>query len=137
MSTDDPNHEPSERPTTDPTGVISELRVRLDDFVDGDPPLPLAYLLVVTGPARGTTLVVDRLPVVVGRSTDADLVINDETVSRTHAELRGDRTAVELEDLGSSNGTTLQGNPIVGSLALLDGDLVGFGSAICLVKRIS
>lgn len=128
---------PDDHTTSDPTGVISEVRVRLDDFLEGEPELPLAYLLVVTGPARGATLVVDHLPVVVGRSSDADLVIDDETVSRRHAELRGDRAALEIEDLGSSNGTTLQGNPIVGSLALLDGDLVGFGSATCLVKRIS
>lgn len=133
MITDRPDHEANE----EPTGVLPQVLPRLDDFIAGEPDLPLAYLLVVTGPARGTTLVVDRLPVVVGRSDEAGLVIRDDTVSRRHAELRGDRTVLEMEDLGSSNGTTLRGNPIVGALALLDGDLVGFGSAVCLVKRIA
>ncbi len=128
---------PDDQAPDDVTGVLPQVLLRLDDFIAGEPTLPLAYLLVVTGPARGTTLVVDRLPLVVGRSDEADLVIPDETVSRRHAELRGDRSALEVEDLGSSNGTTLRGNAIVGSLALLDGDLVGFGSAVCLVKRIA
>ena len=43
---------------------------------------------------------------------------------------------LEIEDLGSSNGTAINGNPMVGALGLLDGDLVSFGSATCLVKRV-
>ena len=119
------------------TGVVPVASVRLSDFVDGDPPLPLAYLLVVTGDARGETLVVDELPAVIGRANEADLVVADDTVSRRHAELRGDRAAVVLVDLGSSNGTTLNGNPMVGEVAVHDGDIVGFGSATVVVKRIS
>ena len=45
-------------------------------------------------------------------------------------------TALEIEDVGSSNGTSINGNPMVGTLGLLDGDLVSFGSATCLVKRV-
>ena len=44
---------------------------------------------------------------------------------------------VEIEDLGSSNGTTLNGNHIIGSLLLRDGDLLGLGSATFLVKRVA
>ena len=63
-------------------------------------------------------------------------MLADHTVSRRHAVLRGDRDALEVEDLGSSNGTSINGNPMVGALTLLDGDLVSFGSATALVKRI-
>lgn len=111
--------------------------LRLADFIDGDPSLPYAFLLVVGGDARGTALVVDELPVVVGRSDEADLVLADDTVSRRHARLDGDRSMLFLTDLGSSNGTTLNGNPTDGDLLLRDGDIVGFGSATVLVKRIS
>ena len=93
-------------------------------------------LVVLSGPARGTTLVVGALPAEIGRAPEADLVIEDDTVSRHHAVLRGDRGGLELEDLGSSNGTSINGNPMAGALSLLDGDLVTFGSATCLVKRI-
>ena len=50
--------------------------------------------------------------------------------------LRVTSDGLELEDLGSSNGTTMNGNRIEGMFRLLDGDLVGFGSATALVKRI-
>lgn len=120
----------------DATGVVPVQRPRLADLLEGDPPLPYAVLVVLRGPARGATLVVRALPAELGRSPDADLVLDDDTVSRHHAVLRGDRDGLELEDLGSSNGTNINGNPMAGALSLLDGDLVTFGSATCLVKRI-
>ena len=120
----------------DPTGILPVTRPVLADLLEGEPAVPLAYLVVLTGPARGRTLVVDTLPIEIGRSPEADLVLPDDTVSRRHAVLRGDRGALEVEDLGSSNGTSINGNPMVGALTLLDGDLVTFGSATVLVKRI-
>ena len=121
----------------DTTGAVPVASVRLSDFLEGDPALPFAYLLVVTGDDRGHTLTVEDLPTVIGRAAEADLVIDDETVSRRHAQLTGDRDALVLSDLGSSNGTTLNGNPMVGEVVLHDGDLIGFGSATIVVKRIA
>lgn len=120
----------------DPTGILPVTRPVLADLLAGEPAVPLAYLVVLTGPARGMTLVVDALPLEIGRSPEADLVLPDDTVSRRHAVLRGDRGAIEVEDLGSSNGTSINGNPMVGALTLLDGDLVTLGSATLLVKRV-
>lgn len=120
----------------DPTGVVPVVRPQLADLLGGDPPVPHAFLVVLTGPARGEVLVVDRLPVELGRSPDADLVLPDDTVSRRHAVLQGERGAVEVEDLGSSNGTSINGNPMIGSLRLLDGDLVSFGQVTVLVKVV-
>jgi pSer/pThr/pTyr-binding forkhead associated (FHA) protein len=137
MSTDAQPSGEGSSPDADTTRATPVASVRLSDFVAGDPPLPIAYLLVVTGADRGRTLVVDHLPVVIGRAADADLVIDDETVSRNHARLSGDRNTLVLVDLGSSNGTALNGNPMVGELALHDGDLVGFGSATAVVKHIA
>jgi pSer/pThr/pTyr-binding forkhead associated (FHA) protein len=120
----------------DATGVLPVQRPGLADLLEGEPSLPYALLVVLSGPARGMVLVVESLPAELGRSPEADLVLDDDTVSRRHAVLRGDRSGLELEDLGSSNGTNINGNPMVGSLSLLDGDLVSFGSATCLVKRV-
>jgi pSer/pThr/pTyr-binding forkhead associated (FHA) protein len=125
-----------DRPS-EPTGMVPAVEVRLNDFLGATPALPVALLLVVGGEARGQLLAVDRLPAVIGRSLDADLTVADETVSRRHAELDGDRGHLEIEDRGSSNGTTLNGNPIAGTITLHDGDLLGLGSATLLVKRVT
>lgn len=135
MSSDDSSGEPGADDSV--TSAVPVATPRLGDFLGGDPPLPLAYLLVVSGEDRGRTLIVEELPAVIGRAHDADLVVADDTVSRHHARLTGDRDALLLTDLGSSNGTTMNGNPMVGELALHDGDLVGFGEAVLVVKGVS
>ncbi|MFB6619628.1 FHA domain-containing protein [Streptomyces sp. NPDC056367] len=71
----------------------------------------------------------------IGRAPDSDLVIDDLVVSRRHAELRSlaDGT-YEIADLGSHNGTYLNGARIDGAARLFEGDIVGIGhSAFCLV----
>ncbi|MFJ8052816.1 FHA domain-containing protein [Streptomyces luteogriseus] len=70
----------------------------------------------------------------IGRATDNDLIIDDLQVSRRHAELRAlaDGT-YEIIDLGSHNGTYLNGRPVT-SAPVGQGDIVGIGhSAFCLV----
>lgn len=64
----------------------------------------------------------------VGRSTQGDLVISDSTVSRKHAEVEiVDEDNISLTDLGSHNGTTVNGYAITGSAKLQDGDIISFG----------
>lgn len=70
----------------------------------------------------------------IGRAAENDLVIDDLVVSRRHAELRAlPEGAYEIADLGSHNGTFLNGSPV--TVALIGpGDIVGIGhSAFCLV----
>ncbi|MEW2582058.1 FHA domain-containing protein [Streptomyces virginiae] len=76
-----------------------------------------------------------RTAVRIGRATDNDLVIDELDVSRRHAELRAlaDGT-YEIADLGSHNGTYLNGAPVTGAAPLTEGDIVGIGHlAFCLV----
>jgi hypothetical protein len=68
-------------------------------------------------------------PTVVGRDPRADLVIGDETVSRSHARLEEIEGGLWVEDLGSSNGTTLNGRRVASCLAQ-EGDLLGFGDLL-------
>ncbi|GAB2935695.1 FHA domain-containing protein [Nonomuraea fastidiosa] len=70
----------------------------------------------------------DRERYVVGRGSSCDLVLTDLTVSRVHAELRreGDG-AWMLVDLGSLNGTRLNGWRLVGPARVKSGDEVAFG----------
>ncbi|MGB7063280.1 MAG: SpoIIE family protein phosphatase [Candidatus Zixiibacteriota bacterium] len=64
----------------------------------------------------------------VGRSTQGDLVISDSTVSRRHAEIEiVDENIINLADLGSHNGTTVNGYAISDSAELHNGDIISFG----------
>jgi pSer/pThr/pTyr-binding forkhead associated (FHA) protein len=74
---------------------------------------------------------VDRL--VVGRGTDADLRINDPGVSRRHAELRLEAGDVVVEDLGSTNGTLVDGER-VDRRRLHDGATVRVGHTDLVVR---
>lgn len=67
--------------------------------------------------------------VVMGRAGDAGLHINDQGASRRHAEIirRGDRMFVR--DLGSTNGTYVNGTRIQGEEELLDGTIIAIGHA--------
>ncbi|MFF7202741.1 FHA domain-containing protein [Streptomyces sp. NPDC008141] len=70
----------------------------------------------------------------IGRGDDNDLVIDDLVVSRHHAELRAHSDGTyEIVDIGSHNGTFLNGQPVE-SARIGSGDIVGIGhSAFCLV----
>ncbi|MFF1443210.1 FHA domain-containing protein [Streptomyces sp. NPDC058295] len=90
----------------------------------------------VTGTFREPTSVrpLPSRTVRIGRAADNDLVVDDLVVSRRHAELRAlPDGAHEIVDLGSHNGTYLNGLPV--TRATLDpGDIVGIGhSDFCLV----
>lgn len=62
----------------------------------------------------------------VGRSADCELTIDDPRVSRNHAKLLVEGEKVTLEDLGSANGTLVNGQRLVGSTVLANGDEVQF-----------
>lgn len=124
-----------DEPDASQTQVFEAFGLRLADFVHGEPPLPSAVLVSVTPPTRGTVYVVTGSPAVIGRSSESDVEVVDERVSRRHAQITGDRDELQIEDLGSRNGTMINGNPIVGQITLRDGDFVGLG-AVSLYVRI-
>ncbi|MEU9120913.1 FHA domain-containing protein [Streptomyces sp. NPDC048506] len=69
----------------------------------------------------------------IGRAPDNDLVVDDLSVSRRHAELRAGPEGFEIVDLESHNGTYLNGQP-VDRAPMIPGDIVGIGhSAFALV----
>jgi len=67
-----------------------------------------------------------RGPWTVGRAEDNDIVIRDPNVSRRHARLERHENGFAVEDLGSTNGTLLDGAPI-GRERIDDGDEITFG----------
>ena len=64
----------------------------------------------------------------VGRLPESTILINDTNVSRNHAEIRTGSAAYVAVDLGSTNGTMVNGVRIVGEQRLNDGDIISFGS---------
>jgi len=72
------------------------------------------------------TFVIDRPRVAIGRDPGNDLVLDSPIVSRRHAELEVRDDTVRLRDLGSANGTAVNGQPIT-EQALRDGDIIRIG----------
>jgi len=69
--------------------------------------------------------------VVLGREQgSADLVLNDPGISRRHAAVRSGGGQITVEDLGSSNGTFVNGQRISGEVELADGDEVQLGAVV-------
>lgn len=69
-----------------------------------------------------------RYPMSVGRAPGSVLRINDATVSRYHAQLHGVGGHWTLRDIGSANGTWVNGSRVVGAVPVASGDLVRFGA---------
>ncbi len=66
--------------------------------------------------------------VTIGRSPDRDIPLKDNEVSGSHAELTVGTHEVRLRDVGSSNGTRVNGNPISSEVVLKDTDTITVGS---------
>ena len=78
----------------------------------------------------------DGESLVVGRDPGCELVIEDPRVSKRHAQLRWSGDGWTLEDLGSKNGTAVNGQPGE-SAALRDGDAISFGGLSGRFERLS
>jgi len=89
-------------------------------------------LSILTGPREGETIEVDR-ELLIGRS-DADLEIEDPELSRRHAAVRPVPGAIEIEDLGSLNGTTVNGERISEPVRLFGGEQVKLGKSTLLAR---
>lgn len=84
------------------------------------------------GDAQGTTtIVLDETRGTVGRREDNTYVLSDPRVSRVHAQVEMRAGRVFLADLGSSAGTTVNGETLEGPYALQHGDEIAFGPVAC------
>jgi pSer/pThr/pTyr-binding forkhead associated (FHA) protein len=85
-----------------------------------------ALLVVRRGPNAGARFLLDADVTTAGRHPDADIFLDDVTVSRRHAEFTRHGSAFEVKDLGSLNGTYFDGVRIESAL-LTDGTEVQVG----------
>jgi serine/threonine protein phosphatase PrpC/pSer/pThr/pTyr-binding forkhead associated (FHA) protein len=126
-----PPPKPAEPPLQQPSG-------QMPFPVDSTQPnravtLPPGMYLV---DSTGQQFTLDRLPAVIGRSSQSDLAVNDPTVSYAHARIYTDRRlGLCVEDLDSVNGLTLDGSPTRKNL-LYDGARLGLGGTEYVFRRV-
>ena len=94
----------------------------------------LTYRLVMRrGPTPGLVIELSKSDMTIGRDLGNDLVINDVEVSRKHLRLLLQGVSYRIEDLGSTNGSFVNGQRLTGSHLLVPGDLLSLGEHVTLV----
>jgi hypothetical protein len=136
--TGSPGSESSDAPQSDATmtftGGFAAQVAALDGDVTADEheaiaslPSRSALLVVRRGPNIGARFLLDADTTTVGRHPEADIFLDDVTVSRRHSDFLRDGTGFVVKDLGSLNGTYLNGERITDTARLSDGSEVQVG----------
>lgn len=94
---------------------------------------PPFRLVVQTGPNPGRDFPLQKSEQFIGRDLNNDIVINDAEVSRRHARIFLQGTSYVIEDLGSTNGTYINGQRLMGPYVLRPGEIITLGEKINLV----
>lgn len=89
-------------------------------------------LQVLDGMDRGRIYTDLLTPFTIGREEDNDVQLNDDRVSRCHAKVQDDGGRIILTDLGSTNGTRVNGH-VVHMHVLQTGDLILIGRCLLLI----
>ncbi|MBE7553877.1 MAG: FHA domain-containing protein [Anaerolineales bacterium] len=93
-------------------------------------------LVAQQGPERGRTYAIPPTGLLVGRAGECDLTLDDVQVSRRHARLYWHGSRLLIEDLGSANGTLVNGGPVSGPQPLSEQDLLNIGNSVFLVQGL-
>lgn len=93
-------------------------------------------LVVRSGPTAGKVYVLDKPELFIGRDNTNEMVIGDPEVSRRHARLFLQGMNYVVEDLGSTNGTAINGQRLVGPYVLRSGEVITLGEHITMVFEV-
>ncbi|ACI19754.1 FHA domain-containing protein [Dictyoglomus thermophilum] len=96
-------------------------------------PINWAYLIIKHGENRGKDFKIIKDETTIGREPENDIVIPNPTVSRFHAKITRSEDKYFIEDLGSANGTMVNGIRVTKEL-LHDGDIVQLGDVVLVFK---
>ena len=94
---------------------------------------PSVRLVLRSGPRAGQVIPLESSEMSLGRDTSNDIVIEDPEVSRRHARLFVQGNSYFIEDLGSTNGTSISGQRLAGPYQLQNGDMITLGEHTNLV----
>ena len=103
------------------------------DFVN--PGNPQSTISFKSGPRAGDTMNLGRSSLTVGRSPDNDIVIDDPTVSRTHARITLDGGHFTVEDLNSTSGTQVDGRKAE-RFAVMPGSVMRVGNSEFVLNNV-
>jgi DNA-binding NtrC family response regulator len=122
-----------------PLDLTTTFTADLESLAPELPPVVTAprFLLLLSG--RGGVQVEELGPAatrIVGRAAPADLIVDDPSLSRRHARLHTQQTGVLVEDLGSKNGTSCDGEAIE-SVLVRPGMQARLGGVVLTVRRAS
>ena len=90
----------------------------------------MAEISIDTGDGSRERFPLANERVTIGRSRDSDIFLPDQWLSRHHAEILKKDAAFYLHDLGSKNGTLLNGEPVHGDRRLRHGDVITLGEHV-------
>ena len=93
-------------------------------------------LVAQEGPLKGQRWQLSQT-IVLGREASCDVVVADRQISRFHARVTPTPEGVILEDLGSKNGTMLNGRTIDGTAALEDGAVIVLGTTVMKFRALA
>jgi hypothetical protein len=109
----------------------------MSDFTLSPPPNPsrgiTAYVVLERGPTPDKRYEITAVASTIGRSPQNEIVINDPEMSRRHAQIVQKGEGFTVEDLGSTNGTFVNGQRCMGSTPLHHGDRIEFGDTVSLI----
>src|SRR4051794_26136501 len=86
------------------------------------------------GPQKGESLDINKDRVTIGRDSSSDVVLDDEEVSRNHAELTVSDGQVEVRDFGSQNGIKVGRSKVTDSQLVSPSDKVRIGNSTFTVE---
>jgi len=93
-------------------------------------------LVIAEGKEAGREFEFDQDSVTIGRTAECDVILYEAGVSRKHARILVENATFFIEDLGSSNGTRVNGTTIAAKLALKDGDSISMGPVVFNFKPV-
>jgi serine phosphatase RsbU (regulator of sigma subunit) len=95
----------------------------------------VSYLVVIEGLDRGHVYPIGDRPITFGRMAPADIVLQDAEVSRRHCTVELELGEVRVTDLGSTNGTFVDGARVSGSATLPEGGYLQVGAHVLKYER--
>lgn len=113
--------------------LASRPRVRAAAEIGSLRPMQVDLDIIERGGSRRHCV---RPPVEIGRSNDAGVALRDPEVSRRHARLSSYEGVVYVEDLGSRNGTFLNGRRITEAIEVREGDEIDVGTTRIAVTSV-
>ncbi len=117
VSTKEPSEDDPSMTRAVPVGTADRLGIQSEG----------ATLVVLEGGSEGERISITKAPVTIGRMSSNDIVLSDQNISRKHAEVRHEGGRWLIVDLGSTNGTSVNGK-LAREHTLSSGDRIAFGS---------